>query len=211
MNRNGHLMSGMLATPFPALVAYSQTDLIGAGLAVIFTLLGVNAPDYLEIRYNKKAKKTIRDKKTGATKEVDCMASTTLIPHRGFTHAIGLWVIAFVLPFAALCSPDTLIRMLGNAKAAYWLIDNIYASCIFFGYAFGGLMHLFCDIPNKKGIPILPFCTIRVKLNLWKSGEKDMLMYIASVLLIFTLCGSFGVYKDMSMFVYLWESIQNIT
>ncbi|MFS1429369.1 metal-dependent hydrolase [Vibrio splendidus] len=210
MNRNGHLVSGVLATPFPALVAYAQTDLIGAGLAIMFTILGVNAPDYLEIRYTKKAIKKIKDKKTGKYKEVECMASTTLIPHRGITHTLGLWLIAFVLPLAALCDPSLLLRMLGDARAAIWLIENNYASCMLFGYAFGGLLHLFCDIPNKKGIPIFPFVSVKIKLNLWKSGEKDMIMYVASLLLAVSLCCSFGVYKDMSLFVNLWENIQSI-
>ena len=62
------------------------------------------------------------------------------------------------------------------AFSYHWLGYSIYAAPAF-GFACGGLMHLFADWPNPLGVP---WIAGRHSLNLWKSGHCDLLVVAAS-------------------------------
>lgn len=77
-----------------------------------------------------------------------------LIPHRRITH--------WMLGWATL------------AVVAWWHSgDLIWATA--FGFACGGLTHLIMDLPNPAGVPILHPWN-RFSLNLWRSGQHEMLV-----------------------------------
>ncbi|KAA0089654.1 metal-dependent hydrolase [Paraburkholderia sp. T12-10] len=76
------------------------------------------------------------------------------ITHRTVTHwGIG-WVAALVFAYHSL----------GHAHP--------YAAALF-GFACGGLTHLFADWPNPLGVP---WIWKRHSLNLWKSGHCDLIV-----------------------------------
>ena len=62
------------------------------------------------------------------------------------------------------------------AFSYHWLGYSIYAAPAF-GFACGGLMHLFADWPNPLGVP---WIAGRHSLNLWKSGHCDLIVVAAS-------------------------------
>lgn len=48
------------------------------------------------------------------------------------------------------------------------------------GFALSGLGHLVLDSPNPMGIPLL-LPHKRISLNLWRSGEMEWLIHLASL------------------------------
>jgi hypothetical protein len=75
------------------------------------------------------------------------------ITHRTFTH----WGIGW----AALLA------------LSYHFLGRHPAAPLAFGFACGGLMHLFADWPNPLGVP---WIASRHSLNLWTSGHCDLII-----------------------------------
>jgi hypothetical protein len=75
------------------------------------------------------------------------------ITHRTLTHWGVGWAALLVLSY----------HFLGRHPAAP----------IAFGFACGGLMHLFADWPNPLGVP---WIVARHSLNLWTSGHCDLII-----------------------------------
>lgn len=170
MTKNMHYLSGVLCSFFPVIVAvefsnfsnesFSYTFFISA-ICVFAMILGSNAPDYLELRYKKKTK----------NKKGDVIyASTTVLPHRGVTHTLMIWcVLSYMMH-----------------RMAFQPIEYNEVYLFAFSYSFGAVVHLFGDLPNKKGIPIFPFCP-KFCLNLWKCSKNEKLTCFLLVILTFIL------------------------
>ena len=79
------------------------------------------------------------------------------ITHRTLTH----WGVGWLALLAA---------------SYHWLGHSVYAAPAF-GFACGGLMHLFADWPNPLGVP---WIAGRHSLNLWNSGHCDLIVVAAS-------------------------------
>ena len=60
---------------------------------------------------------------------------------------------------------------------SYHFLGRHPAAPIAFGFACGGLMHLFADWPNPLGVP---WIAGRHSLNLWNSGHCDLIVVAAS-------------------------------
>lgn len=75
------------------------------------------------------------------------------ITHRTLTH----WGVGWI----ALC------------VISYRLLGVYPSAAVTFGFACGGLMHLFADWPNPLGVP---WIAARHSLNLWTSGRCDLLV-----------------------------------
>jgi hypothetical protein len=56
---------------------------------------------------------------------------------------------------------------------SYRLLGVHPLAAVPFGFACGGLMHLFADWPNPLGVP---WIAARHSLNLWTSGRCDLLV-----------------------------------
>lgn len=152
MTGKGHFSTG-LAFSFSVFLFSKNLEAI-SWLSAIFCLIGVNAPDYLEIR----------------------VKGNTLIKHRTITHWIPIWIFLF---FYSIFSLDSnYFNFLSNFDL--YKLDIVEASALL-GFSIGGLLHLLFDLPNPMGIPLLtPWH--RVSLNLWKSGNKEHLIIFFVIL-----------------------------
>ncbi len=174
MTGRGHFISGLVFSIF----SYKFTqDVSGiAILGAIGTMLGSNAPDYLEIRSKVYA---ITDGKK------KCVGTKTFIKHRTITHWLPIWL------FIVLFSLINLNYNFDNSFLSFFDKDYlnfnfIYSNFVFsflLGYGIGGLLHLLTDIPNPMGIPILTPWK-RFSLNLWKSGKMEPVIIVS----LFVFC-----------------------
>lgn len=151
MTGKGHTQCGIAFSILPASIAYANMGLVPSILAAITCIVGSTAPDWMEIRVSVKG---------GGSK--------TLIPHRTITHIVGAWVLLAVYSYCSVKSIETPFYDLP-------LMENDSLSASLFGFACGGLVHLFGDLPNKQKIPILTLWD-GIALNLWKSGKNEGLM-----------------------------------
>lgn len=128
-------------------------------LAIPAFLVGVTAPDWLEIR------------KSGGG---------TVIKHRTITHWLPLWIALFAATwFSVELGVTSAAIGLGISETVLWYIRSVLI-----GFSLGGLLHLLTDIPNPMGIPILT-PTRRFSFKLWKSGKYEVA--ITFVLLLISL------------------------
>lgn len=162
MTGKGHYIVGAII----ALATFKIADDMNAigVVAAIFTLLGCNAPDWLEIR------------KSG----------NTLIPHRTITHWLLIWLILLFYSLIQF-NPDLILFVEKYNESIYASLTgelNIFVSSALLGFSIGGLLHLLVDLPNPMGIPILT-PVHRNSLNLWKSGEMEPLIYVLAAIFVF--------------------------
>lgn len=87
------------------------------------------------------------------------------ITHRTWTHWGVAWIALLVYSFNAL--------------------GHNVAAPVFFGFAAGGVMHLFSDWPNPMGVP---WIFRRHSLNLWRSGNCDFIIIGAAWLAAAVIC-----------------------
>ncbi len=178
MTKNGHLITGAIASIYPAFIALNSFGLPYSLAACLMTVAGANAPDYLEIRYTKKIVK-----KSGFfQKPKEITVSKTVLAHRGVTHTILYWFTAFILSYLLINPTVWFQELIDRFSVLSELHDSKIILSLLLGYSFGGLTHLFGDLPNKKSIPVIPF-GFRFCLNLWNSGEKEkFMMFLVGVL-----------------------------
>ncbi|OLL32164.1 hypothetical protein BTH42_06840 [Burkholderia sp. SRS-W-2-2016] len=69
------------------------------------------------------------------------------------------------------------IGWLALLAVSYHLLGHSIYAAPAFGFACGGLMHLFADWPNPLGVP---WIAGRHSLNLWNSGNCDLIVVAAS-------------------------------
>lgn len=175
MTGKGHFATGIACS----LIAFDLTNTLnGFGLlGSVGLILGVNAPDYLEIRRRKY--------NSGGV----CVGTYTKIKHRTITHTLSLWVIFMLFCLANLPYFNS---NLGNNSDFFQFLNisnymnnydfiGYYLFSFLFGYSMGALLHLLTDIPNPMGIPI--FLKKRYSLNLWKSGKNESIIIAFFVLL----------------------------
>lgn len=168
MTGAGHYQSGVAASMFPFAVCYKyQLPLIAYLVMFIACLLGVTAPDYLEIRRSKRVNYGLFGRKTKTI-------TRTMLTHRGITHTISLWLIATWWFYTQAIQPQVFWPMIGFSFG--------------FAYCYGAVIHLLGDFPNKQGIPFLPFGR-KYCLNWWKSSKYEWFANIclACIVLICTL------------------------
>lgn len=151
MSTPGHRWIGIA---FGLITAYISLLYGGNGVTVFVTGLaafwGSTAPDWMEI-----AKAVRRRRHLFGLFAKDTWDRQSVIPHRTITHWMLLWIGVFVY-------------------AAWTLQENPqWLHGILFGFSFGCLGHLICDIPNPTGVPLLtPFARSRRSLRMWKSGDR---------------------------------------
>lgn len=146
MTGKGHFQTGIA---FSISAFLFSKDLGGLHwISAIFCIIGVNSPDYLEIR----------------------RGGSTLIPHRTITHWIPLWLIIFFYSVFSLNSNyfDFFSYL------HFPQLDTLEASALL-GFSIGGLLHLLFDLPNPMGVPLIAPWK-RVSLNLWNSGNRENLI-----------------------------------
>ena len=143
MTGKGHFQTGIA---FSISAFLFSKDLGGIHwISAFFCIIGVNAPDYLEIR----------------------RGENTIIPHRTITHWIPLWFLVFF--YSVFCLDSNYFDFFGYLH--FPVLDTLQASALL-GFSIGALLHLLFDLPNPMGVPlVLPWK--RVSLNLWKSGERE--------------------------------------
>ncbi|MEZ9708821.1 metal-dependent hydrolase [Vibrio breoganii] len=145
-----------------------------APIVFIMVVLGSTAPDYLEIRYRQEVpKKGIKGLVSGDTRYV----SKTVFSHRGITHVISIWVGFFYYSYACLFDVTLISWLSYFFDSNSYATSNLWILVPLFGYSYGGLVHLLCDVPNGRGLPIVPVC-FRVKLGLWHSDQMELPMII---------------------------------
>ncbi|MGR5557814.1 metal-dependent hydrolase [Vibrio fortis] len=156
MTGKGHTLCGIFGGIAPAAIAYESTSsIVPALFAYAACVIGSTAPDWMEIPLSKK--QTNKD----GTGEIT--VQKTLIPHRTWTHIICVWFALCVGAYGGLGNESwfNLSIDLGPTNTSFLL-----------GFTYGGLLHLFGDLPNKQKIPIFtPWDGIA--LNLWKSGRFE--------------------------------------
>ncbi|MFI3255905.1 MAG: metal-dependent hydrolase [Psittacicella sp.] len=155
MTGSGHLKTGIAFSTAVILNIWLLTNnSFFAISAAVTCILGAKAPDYLELR-----------KKGGGT----------IIPHRTITHWVLMWVLVFL-------SFDISIRSFSFWGGFNYSILIQYLCCLGYGYAFGGIVHLLGDFPNKQGIPFLLPKSTKFALYLWNSGKHESAIISVSIL-----------------------------
>lgn len=159
MTGRGHSWTGfaVAAAVYKFSIDYNFSPLLAVGAF----LIGVTAPDWLELR-----------RKSGGT----------LIKHRTITHWLPVWVFMFITAFffREISSKFNISELfIFNSVNVYY-----YISSFFIGFSLGGLLHLLTDIPNPMGIPILT-PNRRFSFKLWNSGKYEVA--ITFVLFIITM------------------------
>lgn len=132
--------------------------------ALIGLTLGVLAPDLLEIPL-------VVTKRGLFVWETNKHVVKRVFAHRGNTHSIMLWAIAYYWSYS-LSFVD--INSDVQSVDVGFLLEHYIAKGMFWGFSFGGLMHLLGDIPNDRGIPlIITNVGPRLCFHLWKSRENE--------------------------------------
>ena len=169
MTGKGHTLCGIVSGIAPASAAYIAGGFIPAITAWVFTIVGSTAPDWLE--FPKEVKKKINGKTTTVL--------VRRIPHRTITHTIALWVLMMCFFYISLAGT--------HAMGVPQLLPII--SAIGLGFSYGGVVHLFGDLPNKQRIPIFTRYD-GIALGLWKSGdfEKTVIVICGVLSLYFAAC-----------------------
>lgn len=175
MTGKGHFATGIACS----LIAFDLTNTLnGFGLlGGIGLILGVNAPDYLEIRRKKYNSAGV------------CVGTYTKIKHRTITHNLSFWLIFM---FFCLANMPYFNSSIGDSSSFFQILNisnsiqgyetlSYYLFSFLFGYSAGALLHLLTDIPNPMGIPI--FIKKRYSLNLWKSGKNESVIVAFFILL----------------------------
>lgn len=177
MTGKGHFATGIAFS----LISFDYTNSIGGyGIISAFAcIIGVNAPDYLEMW---RKKYDINGK---------YLSSVPRIQHRTITHIVLLWALLLLFSYINIQGMNGDISSYPKA-INYFSINhlfepNIYYNAMFsflFGYAIGGNLHLLTDLPNPKGIPLI-FPKKRFSLNLWKSGRFEPAIILFFIMLNF--------------------------
>lgn len=173
MTGKGHFLTGLTFSSS----AFLFSKDVGAisWLSAVFCIIGVNAPDYLEIRIKGK----------------------TLIPHRTITHWIPIWIVLFFYSIFSINS--NYFNFLVNFNL--YKLGIVEASALL-GFSIGGLLHLLFDLPNPMGIPFLTPWN-RVSLNLWNSGKRENL--IVTFVILFSLFYLVFYYNLEQYFIQFWQ------
>lgn len=158
MGRTGHRLTGIAAGCLAA-CAFWQSNGALSLVSIPAGYFGGTAPDWLEIahaEYSTKYQRWMRK---------------SVIPHRTITHWWPVWGAASALlviwPLQGLHPGMGLHSGIGS-PAAVWAIARMAGT----GFVAGAWMHLFMDIPNPTGIPILsPRARSRFGFGWWKSGN----------------------------------------
>lgn len=161
MTGKGHVVTGFIAALYPVFV-YQDLGIWFVPVLCAVTVLGSLGPDWLEIPYPIKGSDGRR-------------AYKRLIPHRTFTHVLSWWVLGGLF-FYSLSIGSEVFGFASNGPEE----DVMYA--LLASFMFGGVVHLICDLPNKRHISLL-LPTDRFMLNLWKSDRNE---YIFGVF-VFTM------------------------
>lgn len=161
MTGKGHSWTGFAVAA--AVYKFTSDSGMAASVAVPAFLIGVTAPDWLEIR-----------KKGGGT----------VIKHRTITHWLPIWVAMFFISFYLY---DVCDKIGADCNFGFGGVNiSYYLQGFFIGFSLGGLLHLLTDIPNPMGIPILTPSN-RFSLKLWKSGKNE----VAITLVLFLISMSY--------------------
>lgn len=171
MTGSGHTLTGFVAgIPLAVLCYQNGAGVTGTIGCLAACVMGATAPDWLEVPYKSKQKG-----KNGTPQVV----RKRLLKHRGVTHIITLWGMAFLWSFTYLKE--------GSDPLKFTEFSLLMISLLF-GFFGGGVLHLLGDIPNKQKIPIFtPWDGIA--FNLWKSGEYERVT--GAILLILSLLFTF--------------------
>lgn len=203
MTHSGHLLSGALASLYPFLVASQSLNTTGAICAGGFAVLGSLAPDFLEIPYPRFKKK----KRIWFLPDKTITVHGRVFAHRGITHSILLWIALYLIAFYALhnagevCSTFAMLQQ----SALGQTINDPYFSASLLGFSFGALVHLAGDLPNKTGLPLLYPFSYRIRLDLWNSGNHEIEMNVALLILLLPLLYLTHKYPGVDMFLLLWN------
>ena len=155
MGRTGHHLTGLAAGILTAAAGWHACG--SASLAAIpFGWSGGSAPDWLEIAHAEFSQ--VRQK----------WVRVSVIPHRTITHWWPLWLSSALLVTVWPVSLPV-IHIFASAKTL--AVGNLLRMALA-GFTAGGIMHLFMDVPNPTGIPILtPLARSRWSLRWWRSGN----------------------------------------
>jgi inner membrane protein len=176
MTGSGHRITGIILSIASFKFGYDITsDFFISGVVAIGTILGGNAPDYLEIRT-----KVYSGGKVVGTK--------TLIPHRTLTHWVLMWVVFFYFCLLSFTQDSSIYFYDYFSEWVSYVNTNRdvskFISGFFLGYAIGGLLHLIVDLPNYQKIPIFtPFD--KFAFFFWRSGQMEP--FIIGACILFTL------------------------
>ncbi len=155
MTGKGHTLSALYCSPsVGAYCYYAGFEYLQIVCILFGLLIGSTAPDWLEIPYQTKVRKT-RSEKIVVTKR--------LLKHRGVTHVLAIWVVLF---FVCLH-----LYKIENIKDT---VDVFYITGLGFniGFSLGCIIHWLGDVPNERKVPILSTFD-GIALNLCLSGRYE--------------------------------------
>lgn len=179
MTGAGHTLSGIIGgLPLGYMVYAASGSLVAAFITTTSCVLGSTAPDWMEIPYGT-TKKDPKGNTVSVTKR--------LLKHRGVTHILSLWVLVTLWAFLYIKDGYSTIF---SVELPYLLVAAI------FGFAYGGVLHLLGDIPNRQRVPIFT-CYDGIALGLWESGKGERL----TCFLLLFFSGTFLYYQEE---VYVW-------
>ncbi len=142
MTKPGHLATGWAVGLANAAWLSTQTlpvpTYLWPILALLFTVPGSTAPDWMEI---------VKWSPQGGR--------SSLIKHRTWTHYPYFWLAGLIWSYL-------------NFEQGWPIL--IWSFCL------GGITHLIVDFPNPMGIPLKWPTKRRTSLNLWKSGDNELLI-----------------------------------
>lgn len=162
--------------------------LIAGGVA------GVTAPDWLEITQKPVWSTTPTYGRLPKPGQTGAWQRRSVLPHRGITHWLPIWIILAVLPgfwWPLQPSPAVLTGDWLSHAATGWT-PGASASAILLGlwagFVTGGWLHLLCDLPNPSGLPGLDPRSGRRRwsLRLWRS-DSPINWYVAALLAVLGL------------------------
>ncbi|WP_199438708.1 metal-dependent hydrolase [Vibrio owensii] len=169
MTGKGHVAVGFASAVYPSYL-YQDLGMIWFPVICLATVLGSIGPDWLELPYPSKDSSGKRVYKR-------------VIPHRTITHILSWWLIAAWISYTYSVGDELFGHSFPETD------DQLYFS-IFTAFLFGGVIHLVCDVPNKRPISIF-FPWDRFKLNLWKSASNEYVygLFVSSVVFWMALSG----------------------
>ena len=86
-----------------------------------------------------------------------------LARHRGASHWLGFWMLAFAF------APALLKTYLGELHHG----PRMVLACVIFGTILGPLLHVVLDGCSARGVPVLPFTRTRLRLSLYSTRNAQ--------------------------------------
>ncbi|MDD5280458.1 metal-dependent hydrolase [Acidithiobacillus sp.] len=159
MGPTGHRLTGIAAGCLAAAALYPLLNDMSLA-AIPAGYVGGTAPDWLEVAHAEFSSQQQR------------WVRQSLIPHRTITHWWPLWLALLILVIAWPVPAWIIAPGLFNNHSLFTLNLAPLLRAVVAGFTAGGIMHLFMDVPNPSGIPILtPMAHSRWSLYWWKSGN----------------------------------------